>query len=530
MTIGSWNRDSFTAYLPTGGWTGRKHNRSWSGQDNAARVQYASSEPHEVEFVGLGAKHAREIFNVLAEHQRQESVIDSLADVANKKAKYEALKAANNARKLERLKAAYDKAAAYERLIARNKLEKQQRKAAGGKVPFNPEWVKKAPDPFYERETYIPRRRITIDVPPRVNPKPPKRKRTIPHSYTMSETLLLDALVTYKTGYNPGSWNTQPCMQMFGASSWGAQSILTDADQFRLINKLREQIQGSDFNMSVFLGEGHQTLRLIGDSAIRIAKALHHVKRGDFWGTARSLLEGTSRAPLKPRTKSLWGAVSSDANVLSARILEFQYGIKPLLHDVVAASQQLAHELNAPAQQTYRCAVRKEIKSTSTSQWTVAPYPAPTMKAYGVGLKSHRRSLIAIVAEDKIPILPYRLGLADPEVVLWELVPWSFVADWFIPIGPYLEARAFAHRLKGTFITSDKMMGRAYPPYSQAFTAVSGRNAGYSAVQFTRSISSSLRVPMPTQKPLSAVSSFQHCLNGLALLTQFVTGYSAKVR
>jgi hypothetical protein len=34
--------------------------------------------------------------------------------------------------------------------------------------------------------------------------------------------------------------------------------------------------------------------------------------------------------------------------------------------------------------------------------------------------------------------LPGRFGLTNPAEVIWELVPFSFVADWFLPIGDYL--------------------------------------------------------------------------------------------
>lgn len=32
------------------------------------------------------------------------------------------------------------------------------------------------------------------------------------------------------------------------------------------------------------------------------------------------------------------------------------------------------------------------------------------------------------------------LGLSDPAQVAWALVPFSFVVDWFLPVGSYLEA------------------------------------------------------------------------------------------
>jgi len=145
-----------------------------------------------------------------------------------------------------------------------------------------------------------------------------------------------------------------------------------------------------------------------------------------------------------------------------------------------------------------------------------------------------KRTVIARMKEHQLPTLPQALGLMDPEIVVWEKIPFSFVWDWFQPIGPYLEARAFAQRLTGTFVTSEKKTGIAFP------VQLKGTKEFYSGpsypdymgnrdVIFSRTISTTLKVPKPEFKGLASASSFQHCLNGLALLTSFATGYS-KVR
>jgi hypothetical protein len=33
------------------------------------------------------------------------------------------------------------------------------------------------------------------------------------------------------------------------------------------------------------------------------------------------------------------------------------------------------------------------------------------------------------------------LGLTNPALVAWELVPYSFVVDWFLPVGDWLQAQ-----------------------------------------------------------------------------------------
>jgi hypothetical protein len=42
----------------------------------------------------------------------------------------------------------------------------------------------------------------------------------------------------------------------------------------------------------------------------------------------------------------------------------------------------------------------------------------------------------------------------DPLSVAWELLPWSFVVDWFIPIGSYLDLVNQVPSLKGRFLTT----------------------------------------------------------------------------
>jgi len=41
-----------------------------------------------------------------------------------------------------------------------------------------------------------------------------------------------------------------------------------------------------------------------------------------------------------------------------------------------------------------------------------------------------------------------KFGLANPAVIAWEVVPWSFAVDWFIPIGDVLSAASATSGLK----------------------------------------------------------------------------------
>lgn len=362
-----------------------------------------------------------------------------------------------------------------------------------------------------------------------------RRRRPPDNPYTVTEFKNRQAAMQMHP-YLSNSWWAPLSNSLTGANTSNI-GLFTANDEIKLVAKLRERLQGSDFNMSVFLGESHQTVKMIGDSAIRVAKAGYHAKRGDLTGAARVLFEGTGRAPLKGHRQlglssdGRYPNFKGDARNTAAIWLELQYGWLPLLNDAEAAAQALAHHLTVPARKSYK--VRKKLTSFAWGQ-SAAPGGA---NGFGFCRQRmnyiHERSIIARIAEGDLPTTLQKLGLQDPELVLWELLPFSFVADWFIPIGSYMEARSFASRLRGTFVYSDKKRSITdgvndvdYRPGAKGWlwrTAWPQPGMLYDRISFSRTISTSLKVPMPEVKPLSKIASWQHCANAVALLTQIFT-------
>jgi hypothetical protein len=245
--------------------------------------------------------------------------------------------------------------------------------------------------------------------------------------------------------------------------------------------------------------------------------AYHSMRRGDPWGAVRNMT-GSGKAPNRG-LQTRWEAYSdkvrggtASINEAAAIWLSMQYGWLPLLQDAKAGAEALAHHLNTPFRKTYRVTVRKEVDSIRTTYWRYIVDNA--RYAVATATRTHRRGLIAKIVER--PTIAKLLGLTDPANVAWELLPYSFVADWFIPIGDFLRARGLESGLTGIFITADKKMGNAHTPTSPWFDHTC--RSSYYDVIFTRSISTTLKVPMPTFKPLNKVASWQHCANAVALV------------
>jgi hypothetical protein len=358
-----------------------------------------------------------------------------------------------------------------------------------------------------------------VDIPVRngfaVTSKKPHRRRHggSENAYTCTrQTSTAVMMQWWQSGVGPVTDSTELIHSGLSYLGLGrnASALLNANDDIRLVNKLRDHLNGSDFNMSVLLGESHQTLKMIGDAALRIAKSGWHLRKGDIAGATASLVQGANRKPLKPRGRK------GHSGDLANNWLELQYGWLPLLNDVADGAKSLAHHLNVPMRRTYRVKVDRTIQG-----WVQPQLPLD------VGVRDwhyHKKVLIAKVKEydNSVPAL---LGLKDPELVAWELLPFSFVADWFVPIGSWLEARALSSKLTGTFITCDlkkySLRGMVSTKYGPAYPVLEKS-------QYDRTIASSLNVRMPQYKGLKAAASWQHCTNAIALMTQVFTGQKVR--
>lgn len=371
---------------------------------------------------------------------------------------------------------------------------------------------------------------------------PPYRLSSDQHDYWKIEKRSTSQATTVTPGIGPSvNGNTASAQSGTGFNGgFITQSLLDGNDSITVVNRLREKLRGSDFDASVFLGEGHQTLRMLADSAIRIRKSLTHLKRGDLSGAARSLLEGTTRNPLKPYSRmSNFNAASS--KTIANNWIELQYGWLPLLKDSYALGESLAHRFSVPLEMKVTASLRKSKSTLGTPKFLgyYQMYPGDPFGRYffynnGASLSQTVKVTVFITER---PSFVAELGLTQPENVLWELLPWSFVADWFIPIGNYLQARGVSSIYPGTYCTSTKSEGRNYPV--KGYSNLDGQSAlskmyldGYypstrghaENFSYTRTYSSAPTVPLPSFKPLGKALSWQHCANAVALLTSRFAG------
>jgi hypothetical protein len=124
--------------------------------------------------------------------------------------------------------------------------------------------------------------------------------------------------------------------------------------------------------------------------------------------------------------------------------MEFRYGIRPLVSDISSAAAAFRNRGQATEKTllTKRASVKEQLVTVpSDSAATYAGYLMMTKHERG----THNRSYTAGVSYYKKPGVPsqaYQLGLSVEHLpsILWEVVPLSFVADWFYSTGDWLRA------------------------------------------------------------------------------------------
>lgn len=288
-------------------------------------------------------------------------------------------------------------------------------------------------------------------------------------------------------------------------STPGISQAMIDRVNNQALTRLYKKIGDQELHIGNIIAERHQTFSLLKDIMQRVI--------------------ALKRAPLKYASsylKDLPKNVSND-------FLAFMFGVKPLVSDAFSAVE-LLNKLN-DEQQT-DILVFRTGSSANTENKVITPLIT-------VGVKYGEKEVTTVESVKVSYSLRYKivagtsqgvqkLGLLNPAEILWEAMPWSFVVDWFLPIGSYinsLSADAGLQFLGGTktVTTRQTVKGRIiYDPSARIENGsqyYSGLITGQKVVETKiRTVLTSAPSPLfPTFKnPISAY----HLAETLALLSQ----------
>lgn len=167
-------------------------------------------------------------------------------------------------------------------------------------------------------------------------------------------------------------------------------------------------------NALVQAGEAPETTRFVARRIFTLAQAFNLIRKGRFADAASMLKTELSRNASK-RLNYNRDRYRNPADLLANSWLEYQFGIAPLIksvYDAVDAYHQ-------------RHTVGSVVRASARYQ------AGPDGSIYKAGIAG-------IVKSSEIRTLQ-QLGILNPAAAILELLPLSFVVEWFLPVGRYFQ-------------------------------------------------------------------------------------------
>lgn len=216
------------------------------------------------------------------------------------------------------------------------------------------------------------------------------------------------------------------------------------------LSKVVQSLQNERQNWlaGVSMGEARETSRMIVGAGRRLVHGMNSLRKGRV-REAYKHLAGRYSAP-HGYQNSVLRRLQKQADKkgilddVSSAWMELNFGWLPLLSDVHAAASFAAHRRLKPDP---LCRVTRKHKVEWTTK-TYSAYPPPQevpANAYRILKQKFHSDDVRYIFEVKPNFLRNygtvdELGLTDPVSVAWNLLPLSFVVDWFVNVGQVLES------------------------------------------------------------------------------------------
>lgn len=281
----------------------------------------------------------------------------------------------------------------------------------------------------------------------------------------------------------------------------------------KLIEKAESNIAG---NLAQDLAQIGQTTRLITNTCKRLVKAVTALKKGNIPGAVSALWSGHM-----PRYH---GKGPSISKTVASNWLELQYGWKPLIQDVRESMEALKRLNSSSSPLVRRVTSSATVESTVTSSIPHRTIPGSTAGKHVVVTRTRCKFVLRYKIDDKLKAFLAQTGFTNPINLFWEIIPFSFVVDWFNPIGPYLETLSSWDGLvflDGSKTRFTRGSGTSAVDFTGSFNGINYEDHGRYRRQ-TILLNREVLTVFPTAKMQSGfkngLASVTHATNALALL------------
>lgn len=205
------------------------------------------------------------------------------------------------------------------------------------------------------------------------------------------------------------------------------------ANYNRAYARFKEKL-GESVDLGVALAEGKQSMNMMTKRLMQMARFTRQVARGRLGDAAKTL--GLRKLPpgMRPRVPP-----KEAKRRFADNYLEFHFGWSPLVGDIYGAAEVLSnpfkpHPIRARSVMT--------VYNPTTVPFTVV---SDTTSIYHTKTVNERMDQTIVLRGDLVVTNPNlalanQVGLTNPLTIAWELVPFSFVLDWFVNVGDFLSS------------------------------------------------------------------------------------------
>lgn len=217
------------------------------------------------------------------------------------------------------------------------------------------------------------------------------------------------------------SWSPPYFKQLFELAS-----MRDDAKQ-KVLSRIRDQ----KVHLPVMFAEGRETVRMIAERVQTLGKAYRYFQRGQFRRAAKEL-----RLP--------YDFITRRSRTAASHWLEYSLGWMPVLQDVKGLIQLAEKGLLNPERgprfrATSSCYDKLDYSVMQNDQGASnLPYGQTSIK--GSTYITVKAGLLVEYKPTASGLNSVGLGAFDPLTTAWELIPFSFVFDYFVDVGGYLES------------------------------------------------------------------------------------------
>lgn len=186
----------------------------------------------------------------------------------------------------------------------------------------------------------------------------------------------------------------------------------------KALAKARSRVWGDvQASLAVDILEGRETAKMLSDKARDLANAALRARRGDWGGVAKVL--GVN----KPKG-------FNKHEDFASRWLAFRYGWTPLVNSIWDMCKVLDSAI--PKGSIFATGRASEVREFVNQN-------AGSARRYDSTVTFHATVKVKVDVRDPYVARLKQLGLTNPLSWAWEVITLSFVVDWFVGVGAYLD-------------------------------------------------------------------------------------------